>query len=77
MQILCGDQVNFAIHAIIRKSGPAFGFTKADVSAQSLYVRGAISILLTWVDTDINRLFGRRRSNTMLCYFHTTTKYFI
>jgi hypothetical protein len=50
--------------------GPSVGFLPTDISASALRAGGAMALLCAQVDTNLIRLLGRWRSDTMLRYLH-------
>ena len=51
-------------------AGTHLGFTHHDVSARSLRAAGAMALLCSGVDHNINSLIGRWRSDEMMRYLH-------
>ena len=58
------------IKGAVSLSGENLGFLPKDVSARSLQSDGAMALLCSGIDTDINQLIGRWRSDEMLRYLH-------
>ena len=75
-QHIQGYNIRSAIRAVVRAAGPSIGFTKADISALSLYAGGGMDLLMARVDPDTIRLVRRWRRNIMLHYLHTMAKSF-
>ena len=75
-QHIRGYNIRSAIRAVVRAAGPSIGFTKADISALSLYAGGGMDLLMARVDPDTIRLVGRWLSDTIIRYLHTTAKNF-
>ena len=75
-QQIQGDDITAAIRAIIKSAGPSIGFNEAEISAHSLRAGGEVALLMVWVDPYNICLVGRWRSDTIICYLHTTANSF-
>ena len=76
-QQIRGDKITSAIKSRVRTAGPFIGFIEAGISAHSICAVVAMALLIERVDPDNTRLVRRWRSDTMICYLHTTAKSFI
>ena len=73
---ICSTEITAALCAATKIIGTHVRITPDDVIARSMWAGGAISLLMTRVNTDTISCVGRWRSAAMLCYLHTTAETF-